>query len=39
MQVARNWHEEKSNRRVGGKFQNGGNGTAVEAFFTKKKSC
>ena len=23
MQVARNWREEKSNLRVGGKFQNG----------------
>jgi len=32
MQVARNW------RGVGGKFQNGGNGTALEAFFGKEKS-
>ena len=32
------WNGYKSNLRVGGKFQNGGNGTWREAFLAKKKA-
>ena len=38
MQVTRNWREEKSNRRVGGKFQMAATAQLLKLFSRKRKA-